>query len=132
MGLAIGLFAASFGAYALGVFHVSGGVIWIPFHAAILGMLVACGVGLRGDGAAFAWLVTYASLLGYRADHAFLGLSSRSVPERLAYFAGLEGLVVLAIEGIVLGSIAFALGALVRWGFDSLRRATALTSSNEG
>jgi hypothetical protein len=105
-------------AYTLDVFSISGGIVWIPVHAALLGMGAAGWVGYAQDGLVFAWLVTYTSLLGYHAHHAFFGLSGRTVGEQLAYFVELDGLAVLAVEGVVFGTVAFGLAAV-------LRRATA-------
>lgn len=112
--LAIVLFGAVFAGYAIGVFYVSGGLVWIPYYAAIVGMIAACWVGYYRDGLVIAMMVTYASLLGYHADHAFIGLSSRSFLERLAYFTRLDGLAFLGVEAVVLGTLAFTMGYLLR------------------
>lgn len=119
--LALLLFLATFTAYAVGVFHISGGVVLIPGEAALVGLLAAAAVGAVRGGAAFAWLVTYGALLGYHADHAFMGLSHRSRLEQAAYFVELDGLVVLAVEAVVVGTLAFAVGTVARWGYDTLR-----------
>lgn len=111
---ALGLFAISFAAYALDVFFVSGGVVWIPFHGALIGVLAALAVGYLRGGLVFAWLVTYAAELGYHADHAFLGLPRRTFVEQFAYFLRPDGLVFIGVQAVVLGSIAFGVGALVR------------------
>lgn len=117
--LALVVFLASAGAYAVDVFVVSGGVVWIPFHAALVGMLAGGWLGYARRGLLAAWVVAYASFLGYRADSAVSVLSG--LAEQLAYFVRLDGLVVLAVEAVVVGTLAFALGALVRWGRDSVR-----------
>ena len=130
--LALGVFATTFAAYALGLFYVSGGIVFIPFYAAIVGMIAGCWVGYSRSGLLFAWVVTYTSLLGFHADHAFFGLSSRGFAEQLAYFVRLDGLIFLAVEGIVLGTLAFILGFLVRWGIDSFRSNVALTPDGKG
>lgn len=130
--LAIGLFGATLAGYAIGIFSVSGGLVWVPYYAAVVGMAAAGGVGYYRDGLVIAWLVTYASLLGYHADHAFFGLSRRSLVEQLAYFLRLDGLMFLAVEGIVLGTLAFGLGYLARWGVDSLWNGTAAASDDRG
>lgn len=109
----VALFIAIFTAYALDIFAVSGGVVFLPWDAAVVGCVVAGWVGHRRDGLAFAWLVAYASLLGYHADHALLGLSRRPLAERLAYFVRLDGLAYLAVEALVLGTLAFVVGRLV-------------------
>lgn len=119
---AVGLFIGSFGAYAVGVFTISGGIVFIPGDAAVLGALVAGLVGYASSGLLAAWLVTFASILGYRADHAFLGLSSRPVDARLAYFLQAEGLAVVAVQAVIIGSIAFSIGALARVGVAALYR----------
>lgn len=86
------LFLTTFAAYAVGAFTVSGGIIWIPGDAALVGFIGAVLVGYDHSGVILAWLVTYATLLGYRADHAFMGLSSRTRIEQAAYFLQLESL----------------------------------------
>ena len=78
MSLAIGAFAMTFVGYALDVFYVSGGVVFIPYYAAVVGIVSTGAVGYSQNGVVFAWIVTYASLLGFHADHAFLGLSAQS------------------------------------------------------
>ena len=129
---ALGVFVTTFTAYAIGVFYVSGGIILIPFHAAVAGMIAGCWVGYSRHGVLFAWVATYASLLGYRADHAFLGLSGREFTEQLTYFVRLDGLVFLAVEGIVFGTLAFVLGALVRWGLDSFQNTVTPMRADKG
>lgn len=129
--LALGVFVTSLAAYALGVFSVSGGVVFIPFFAAVVGMLAGCWVGYSRSGLLFAWLVTYTSLLGYHADHAFFGLSGREFGDQLAYFVRSDGLAFLAVEGLVLGTLAFVLGFTVRWGIDSLRTGAATTAAGK-
>jgi hypothetical protein len=68
VGAAFGAFVITFVAYGLGIFSVSMGLVWIPFHAAIVGMIAGCWVGYSRGGAVLAWIVTYTSLLGYRAN----------------------------------------------------------------
>lgn len=110
------LFLTTFAAYASGVFTISGGIVWIPGDAALVGFVVAVLVGYNHSGLISAWLVTYAALLGYRADHAFMGLSSRTSIEQVAYFFQLEGIFVLAVEALIIGLLAFLLGAATRRG----------------
>lgn len=120
--LAFGVFGTTLAAYVLGIFAVSGGVVWIPFHAAVVGTIAACWIGYSRSGLLFGWLVTVSALLGYHAEHAFFGLSEGGFLERLAYFVRPDALVVLTVEGIVLGTVAFAVGALLRWGIEPVRR----------
>lgn len=119
--VAVGGFLASLAGYALGVFEVSGGVVWMPFHAAVVGIAAACLLGGVRRGLLAAWVGTYAALLGYHADHAFFGLSGRTLGERFAYFVEPDGLAFLAVEAVVLGTIAFLLGRGLRLGFDAVR-----------
>lgn len=123
--LALAVFAASFAGYALDVFAVSGGVVWIPADAALVGIIAACWVGYARSGLVAAWLITSTSLLGYHADHAFFGLSHRSFAERVAYFVRPDGLVVLGVEGAVLGTVAFLIGYSGRRTVDWVRSGTA-------
>ena len=106
------LFAATFAAYAAGVFEVAGCVVFIPGQAAIVGLTAAGVVGYSRGGLAFGWLVAYAPLLGFHADSALLELSHRSVEYRLGYFFRLDGLAYFAVEGVLIGTLAFAAGYL--------------------
>ncbi|QLD87019.1 hypothetical protein HWV23_15235 [Natronomonas halophila] len=125
-------FVGTVAAYALEVFVISGGIVWIPFHAAVVGMCAGCLVGYFRRGLLFGWIVTYTALLGYRADHAFFGLSGRSLGEQAAYFFGPEGLLVLAFEAVVLGAIAFGLGWIARVGIDAFRSSMGESSVRKG
>lgn len=110
LAVAIGTFAA----YAVGVFHISGGVIFIPGDAALLGLVAAGVAGYTRSGLVAGWLVAAGALLGYRADHAFLGLSGRTRGEQLGYFLEFEGLGVIAIQAVVVALLGFVVGLLVR------------------
>ncbi|NHN46408.1 hypothetical protein G9464_02175 [Halostella sp. JP-L12] len=123
---AVTLFAATFAAYAVGAFAVSGCVVFVPGHAALVGALAAAAIGYDHGGLAFGWLIAYAPLLGFHADHAFLGLSSRPAVDRLAYFTRLDGLAFLAVIALVIGTGAFVAGALARWAVDVARGDAAL------
>ena len=129
--LAIGLFAIVFVGYAIIVFYVSGGLIWIPYYAAVVGMIAACGVGYYHDGLVIAWIVTYTSLLGYHADHASIGLPNQSFVEQLAYFTQLDGLAFLGVEAVVLGTLAFTLGSLLQWVTSFLQKKRASIPDND-
>ena len=113
--VAILVFITSFGGYALEVFAVSGGLVWIPFHAAVVGMLAAGWVGFRGEGLVVGWVLTYSSFLGWHADWALFEISRRPLTARLAYFTRLDGLAALGIEALVLGTAAVAVGTVARW-----------------
>lgn len=128
--VALAGFVGTFLAYAAEIFHVSGGIVFIPFYAAVVGMLAGAWVGYRRRGLVFGWLVAYTSLLGYRADHAFLGIAHRPIGHRFAYFFQPEGLVVFAVEGIVLGTLAFGLGYSVRAGLKVARTRRVPSSEN--
>ncbi len=116
LGLAIAVFLVSFGAYALGIFAVSGGLVWIPGDAALLGMLAAAWVGYHRLGLVFGWLVTYASLLGYAAESAMFEISSRPFLDRVAAFLRPDGLIFLGVEALFLATVAFTVGYLGRRG----------------
>jgi hypothetical protein len=130
--LAFGGFVFTVAAYVLEIFTISGGIVWIPFHAAVVGMCAGCLVGYFRRGLLFAWVVTYTALLGYRADHAFFGLSGRSFGEQAAYFFELDGLAVLAVEAVVLGAVAFGLGWIARVGIDAIRESVGDPSASKG
>ena len=106
------VFVSVFAAYAAGVFRVSGGVVWLAGEAAAVGVLAAGWLAYRGYGMAFAWVIVYAALLGFNADHYLLGLSGRSLAERTIAFLGPDGLAVVGIQAIVLGTLAWIVGAV--------------------
>ena len=130
LGLALGVFVTSFVAYSLGIFSVSGGLVWIPMYAVIVGMIAGCWVGYSQSGLLSAWVVTYTSLLGYHADHAVSQLSGFT--EQFVYFVRPDGLVFLGVEAIVFGTVAFLLGSLMRWGIHLFRSETTHSPSNNG
>ncbi|SMO57645.1 hypothetical protein [Halorubrum cibi] len=105
-------FLGVFVGYAVGVFEVLGGVVFLPWDAAVAGVLVAAILAYRGDGLAVAWVVVYAALLGYSADHYLLGLPGRPVVERIAALLGVDGLVYLGVQALVLGTLAWIGGTV--------------------
>ncbi|ELZ55161.1 MULTISPECIES: hypothetical protein [Halorubrum] len=114
-------FAVAFAAYAVGVFSIAGGVIFVPFDAAALGVAVALGLAYRRDGLLFAWLTVYAALLGHSAVHYFLGLSGRPLAERAAAFLSPDGLVFLGVEALVFGTVAWLVGTLAAVAVERVR-----------
>lgn len=118
------LFVITFASYAFGIFETSGGVIWIPADAALVGVIAAAWVGYSRNGLVFAWLVAYTSLLGSLANHYFLGLSGRTFFEELTLFVQPDGLVFIAVEGLVIGTVAFVAGFLGSKVIDSIRTPT--------
>lgn len=112
----------TFAAYAVGVFRIEGGVVFIPGQAALLGVVVVALLAARGAGLLHAWLTVYGALLGYAADHYLLGLSSRSWLGRLEAFLGLDGLAFLGVEALVLGTLAWVVGRFAARGVAYARR----------
>jgi hypothetical protein len=106
-------FLGVFAAYAVGVFDVSGGVVFLAGQAAVVGTLAAAALAYRRDGLAAAWIVVYAALLGSNADHYLLGLSGRPVGERIVAFLGIDGLVFVGIQALVLGTLAWVAGSVL-------------------
>lgn len=121
LALALGVFATTFGAYALGVFSVSGGLIWIPLHAALVGLIAGCWVSYTQRGLVFACVVVYASLLGVHAHRTVSQVSGQGFIDPLVSLVSLDDLVFFAVEAIVLGLLAFVLGSLARWGFHAVQ-----------
>lgn len=113
-------FAVAVAAYAVGVFSVAGGVVFVPFDAAALGVVVAVGLAYRRDGLLAAWGTVYAALLGYSAVHS-ASLSGRSLVERAAAFLSPDGLVFLGVEALVFGTVAWLVGTLAAVGVDRIR-----------
>lgn len=120
--VAVGVFVLTLVAYVVGFFTVSGGVIWIPLYAAVVGMIAGFWVGYARRGILFGWLVTYTALLGYHANSAFLGQPRQGLLEQFRYFTRIDGLVYLAVVALALGTLVFTLGSLMRWGIDSFNR----------
>jgi hypothetical protein len=121
LALAVGLFVVTFVAYALDVFAVAGGVVFVPGQAALVGVVGAAWVGYRRRGLVFAWLGSYGALLGYLADHYFLGLPHRSLWYRATSFVEPDGLAFLGAEALVIGTIGFLAGLISYWGVAVLR-----------
>lgn len=120
--LAVVLLVGTFAAYGTGLFAIQGGVVFVPGDAALAGLVAAVAVSYARGGLLAAWLVAYGSLLGYNAYHAFLGLSSRSLVEQTAYFLELDGLFVLAVEGVIVALLAFPLGWGCRRAAEGIRK----------
>ncbi|QCC49476.1 hypothetical protein DV707_17280 (plasmid) [Halobellus limi] len=120
IGLGLGLFALTFLAYELNIFYHSGGVVFIPFHAAFLGVAAAFWTGYSRTGLLAGWVLTYLSFLGWRTEWA-TDISPRPFIERIAYVVQPDGLVALAIIGVGVAVIGFTAGTLARKGIDALR-----------
>lgn len=118
--LGLGLFALTFLAYELGLFYHSGGVVFIPFHAALVGGIGAFWAGYSRTGLLSGWLLAYFSFLGWRTEWA-TGISPRPFIERVAYVVQLDGLVVLGTIGVGVAVIGFTAGVLARTGVNALR-----------
>lgn len=116
LGVTLLLFVTTFAAYAVGIFSVGGGVVFVPGHAALVGLLAAGWAGYRHRGVAVAWLLAFGPLLGYLADHYLLGLTGRPFAERVAALVDLDGLLVMGFEALVFGTIGFSVGAITHWG----------------
>jgi len=129
IGLALGLFVLTFFGYELDVFYHSGGVVFIPFHAALVGVTAAFWTGYSRTGLLSGWVLTYCSFLGWRTEWA-TDISSRPLVERIAYVLQPEGLVVLAIIGIGVMGIGVTAGALARKAIDTLRAKTRTATNN--
>ncbi|WP_281195003.1 hypothetical protein [Halorubrum sp. F4] len=116
-------FLGVFAAYAVGVFTIAGGAVFLAGDAAAVGVVAAAALAYRRGGLAVAWVTVYASLLGYSADHYLLGLSGRSLGERLVAFLGVDGLVFVGIEALVLGTLAWVAGTVAARIVGSVREA---------
>jgi hypothetical protein len=118
--LAVGLFGLTFLAYELDVFYHAGGVVFVPFHAVIVGGIAAVWAGYSREGLVAGWGLTYLSLLGMRAEWA-TDISPRPLVERVAYVVELDGLLALAVIGAVVAVVGWSVGALARKGITALR-----------
>jgi len=101
-------------AYALGVFAVAGGVVFLPGDAALVGLAAAGVLAVRRRGLVLSWLAAYGALLGSAADHYLLGLSGRTLPDRLAALLQFDGLAYLAVLALVLGTVGWLAGSGIR------------------
>jgi hypothetical protein len=126
-GLAIGLSVLTFLAYEFGIFYDSGGVVFIPFHAALVGGAAAFWTGYSRTGLLSGWVLTYAPLLGWRAEWA-TEISPRPLLRRVAYVVQLDGLVALAIMGFGVAVVGFTVGALTGKGIDVLQTGSRTTT----
>lgn len=106
------LFIGVFAAYALEIFEIAGGVVFLAGEAAVVGAVTAAVLAYRRAGLAFAWITVYAALLGYNADHYLLGLSGRSLGERVVAFLEIDGLAFVGVEALVLGTLAWIVGTI--------------------
>ena len=121
----------TFGAYALDVFQVSGGVIVLPGVATLVGFVVAVGVGARRSGLLVAWVSLFAAYIGFQAEWAFLGLSSHSLGGKLAFLFDPVGLAVLGVASLIIGTVGFAVGYLGRLGIEQFRGRAVSQQSHE-
>ena len=119
--LSLVVFVVTFALYTVGVFYVSGGVVFIPYYAAVVGMLTAAAVGLARGGLVAAWAVAFGALYGFRAYHVFLGLSYRPLVGRTAIFVEPESLAVYGIEAVLVGTVPFLVARSLRYGVRTLR-----------
>ena len=131
LALVLGGFVLTFGGYASGAFSISGGALLIPFYAAIVGVLAASWVGYTKSGLLFAWLVAYTPMLGFHVEDALFGAREQSVGERLTYLVQLDAFVVLGVEALIFGTVAFAVGYLLRGGSNLFRERSQPTPSGK-
>jgi apolipoprotein N-acyltransferase len=115
-GLAVVLFFLSLSAYATGLATVSGGVVWVPGHAALIGVAAGFGVGFARGGLLFAWLASYASLLGFFAYGAAIEAAEGDLVERVGSLVRVDALVFFGVEAVLFGTVAFVLGSVGGWG----------------
>jgi hypothetical protein len=120
IGVALGLFGVTFLAYELDIFYHSGGVVFVPFHAAVVGLIAACWTGYRQIGVVTGWGLTYVGFLGWRAEWA-TDISPRPLIERIGYVVQLDGLIALAIIGAGVAVTGFTAGAIARQVINRLR-----------
>jgi hypothetical protein len=109
-----GLLLATFAAYAVGVFQLSGGAVLVPEDATLVGFLAAAGIGFRAGGLAFAWLAPVAAFTGFRLEWVALGLSGHSFAEQVGVLLDPVGLSVSAAASLAVGTAGFVVGQLGR------------------
>ncbi|RLM68007.1 hypothetical protein DVK05_09250 [Halorubrum sp. Atlit-8R] len=116
-------FALVFAAYAVGVFEVAGGVILLAGEATVVGLLAAAALAVRRGGLVASWAVAVAALLGHRVDHYLLGLSGRSLGERIAALLAVDGLAVIGVAALAAGTLGWAAGTAGRLAVGRVRGA---------
>ncbi|QKG92831.1 hypothetical protein HPS36_08190 [Halorubrum salinarum] len=107
-------FALVLAAYAIGVFEVAGGVILLAGDATVVGLLAAAALAVRRNGLVASWAAAVAALLGHRVDHYLLGLSGRSLGERIAALLAVDGLAVIGAAALAAGTLGWAAGTAGR------------------
>ncbi|MFC4359496.1 hypothetical protein ACFO0N_16255 [Halobium salinum] len=119
--LAAAVGVLTFVAYVAGAFAVSGGVVFLPWHATLVGFVTAGLVGYRGGGLTFGWLAVLAPLYGFHADWALFGLSSRSLAGQVEYLFQPTAFVVFSLAALVVGTVGFAAGVALWRGLGAVR-----------
>ncbi|MFW5934243.1 MAG: hypothetical protein ACOCQL_00155 [Halolamina sp.] len=119
------LFAGTFLAYAIGLFSVAGGIVVLPFDATVVGVVAAGLIGYGRGALLPAWLSVLAAYLGFHAEWGLLSLSGHSLPGKLAFLFDPVSLAVFAGASVLLGSVAFGTGFLLRVGVDRVGESTA-------
>jgi hypothetical protein len=118
--VALGLALVTVSAYELGLFTNGGGVVFIPFYAALVGLAAACWAGYARQGLLAGWVLTVATLFGWQAEWA-TDISARPLVERIAYVLDPAGLASLAVLGAILAVVGVSVGAAARWSVETLR-----------
>lgn len=127
----LGILVGTLAAYATGVFAPAGGVIILPGEATLLGFVAAALIGFERGGFLFAWLAYYAAYLGFRADWAFLSLSSHDLAGQLAFMFDVGDLVLYAVLGLFVSAVGFGLGSLARGVLGRLRGGESMEASSK-
>lgn len=113
--LAMGVLTAL--AYADGLFERSGGIVFLPFHAALAGPLAAGVVGYDRGGLALGWPGAYAPYLGRQVTWRFRWLSgTRTLTDRLGFVLDPAGLAYCALFAAVVGGVGYTPGRLLAFG----------------
>lgn len=128
-GLAFGLFVLTFAGYELGIFYHSGGVVFVPFHAALVGVAAALWTGYSQTGVLAGWGLSCLSLLGWRT-WAATNVSPRPLTERIAHVLEPDALAATALVGLGVAVIGYTAGALVKKGTTAVRSANQATTDN--
>ncbi|NHX37788.1 MULTISPECIES: hypothetical protein [Halolamina] len=117
------LFVGTFVGYAIGLFSVEGGIVVLPFDATVVGVVAAGLIGYGRGALLPAWVSVFAAYLGFHAEWGLLSLSGHSLPGKLAFLFDPVSLGVFALASILVGSVAFGAGFLLRLGLDRVRGA---------
>lgn len=117
--LALAAFIASLGGYVGGLYEPTGGIVLVPFWAAVVAVAGGAVAGVARTGLPSALLFAGAAMLGFGVDDAFIG--GRTVAESVSYLSQPGVLGALGVLAALFGVVGFLAGTAA-WGAWKLGR----------